>query len=55
MFSIILKEIDDFLNLQLISSRFSSDVTKLHHATLSFFSLTQLLRLNLDMYDKNHH
>jgi len=62
MFSIILKKIDVFLNLELISSSsLDSDESKSHHATLTICSknsstLAQFSSHFQDsMYDKNHH
>jgi len=61
VFSIILKKINVFLNLELISSSSSdSDESKSHHATLIIYSknsstLAQFLSCSQDsMYDKNH-
>ncbi len=62
MFYIILKKINVFLNLELISSSsLDSDESKLRHATLTVHSknsstLAQFLSHFQDsMYDKNHH
>ena len=61
VFSIILKKIDIFLNLELISSsNLNSDESKSHHTTLIIHSknsstLAQFLsRFQDSMYDKNH-
>jgi len=62
VFSIILKKIDVFLNLELISSSsLDSDKSKSRHATLTVCSknsstLAQFLSHSQDsMYDKNYH
>jgi len=62
MFSIILKKIDVFLNLEsILSSSLNSDESKSCHATLTVHSknsstLTQFSSHFQDsMYDKNHH
>ncbi len=62
MFSITLKKIDVFLNLESISSSSSdSDESKLHNATLIIHlknssTLAQFSSRSQDsMYDKNHH
>jgi len=62
VFSITLKKIDVFLNLELISSSsLDSDESKLHHMTLTVYSknsstLAQFSSHSQDStYDKNHH
>jgi len=62
VFSVILKKINIFLNLELISSSsLDSDESKLHHATLTVCSknsstLAQFSSHSQNsMYDKNHH
>ncbi len=62
VFSITLKKIDVFLNLELISSSsLDSDESKLYHMTLTVYSknsstLAQFSSHSQDStYDKNHH
>jgi len=52
VFSIILKKIDDFLNLESVSfSSLNSDELKLRHVTLSVQSSSRFID---SIYDKDH-
>ncbi len=62
MFSIILKKINVFLNLESISSsNLDSDESKSRHVTLTIYSKNSLTLAQFSshsqdsMYDKNHH
>jgi hypothetical protein len=62
VFSITLKKINVFLNLELISfSNLDSDESKSRHATLTIYSKNSLTlaqfssRSQDNIYDKNHH